>query len=72
MVAAEAAEKKLDRAIRAGQVRRVHGTDWIGDAAKQGVVTEAEARLLREVEAADRARHRGRPFRSGRGASRTT
>ena len=51
VVAAEAAEKKLDRAVRAGQVRRVHGTDWIGDAAKLGVITDDEARLLREVEA---------------------
>ena len=50
VVAAEAAEKKLDRAVRAGQVRRVHGTDWIGDAAKLGVITESEAQLLREVE----------------------
>jgi acyl-CoA dehydrogenase len=51
VVAAEVAEKKLDRAVRAGQVRRVHGTDWIGDAAKLGIVTDDEARLLREVEA---------------------
>jgi acyl-CoA dehydrogenase len=50
VVAAEAAEKKLDRAVRAGQVRRVHGTDWIGEAAKQGVITDSEAQLLREVE----------------------
>jgi acyl-CoA dehydrogenase len=50
-VAAEAAEKKLDRAVRAGQVRRVHGTDWVGDAAKIGIVSDEEARLLREVEA---------------------
>jgi acyl-CoA dehydrogenase len=49
-VAAEAAEKKLDRAVRAGQVRRVHGTDWIADAAKLGIVSDEEARLLREVE----------------------
>ena len=47
---AEVAEKKLDRAVRAGQVRRVHGTDWVGDAAKLGVISEDEARLLREVE----------------------
>lgn len=51
VVAAEVAEKKLDRAVRAGQVRRVHGTDWIGDAAKVGVITDEEATLLREVEA---------------------
>jgi acyl-CoA dehydrogenase len=50
-VAAETAEKKLDRAVRSGQVRRVHGTDWVGDAAKIGVISEDEARLLREVEA---------------------
>jgi acyl-CoA dehydrogenase len=49
-VAAEAAEKKLDRAVRAGQVRRVLGTDWIADAAKIGIVSDEEARLLREVE----------------------
>ena len=67
VVAAEVAEKKLDRAVRAGQVRRVHGTDWIGDAAKLGVITDDEAPLLREVEAADRPRHRRRSLRSGRG-----
>jgi acyl-CoA dehydrogenase len=50
-VAAEAAERKLDRAVRAGHVRRVHGTDWIGDAAKLGVVSDEEARALRELEA---------------------
>jgi acyl-CoA dehydrogenase len=51
VVLAEAAEKKLERAIRAGQVRRVHGSDWIGDALMQGVVSDSEAQLLREVEA---------------------
>jgi len=50
VVAAEATDKKLDRAVRAGQVRRVHGTDWIGEAAAQGVITDSEAHLLREVE----------------------
>jgi acyl-CoA dehydrogenase len=49
-VAAEAAEKKLDRAVRHGQVRRVHGSDWIGDAAKLGILSDDEAHLLREVE----------------------
>ncbi len=50
VVAAEEAEKKLDRAIRAGTVRRYHGIDWIGDARAKDVITEAEALLLREVE----------------------
>jgi acyl-CoA dehydrogenase len=51
VVAAETAEKKLDRAVRTGKVRRVHGADWIGDAAKVGILSEEEALLLREVEA---------------------
>ena len=51
VVAAEEAEKKLERAIRAGTVRRYHGIDWIADAAEKGIVTESEAQLLREVEA---------------------
>jgi acyl-CoA dehydrogenase len=50
VIAAEDAEKKLDRAVRAGTVRRYHGIDWIGDAEAKGVVTAAEAALLREVE----------------------
>jgi acyl-CoA dehydrogenase len=50
VIAAEGAEKKLDRAVRAGQIRRVHGADWVGDAAKLGIISEDDARLLREVE----------------------
>jgi acyl-CoA dehydrogenase len=48
---AEEAEKKLDRAVRNGVVRRYHGIDWIGDAQKAAVITVPEAELLREVEA---------------------
>lgn len=51
VIAAEAAEKKLERAIRAGTFRRFHGIDWIGDALGKGVITEGEAQLLRDVEA---------------------
>jgi acyl-CoA dehydrogenase len=47
---AEEAEKKLDRAIRKGEVQRFHGIDWIGDAFRKGILTEAEGTLLREVE----------------------
>ncbi len=36
VVAAEEAEKKLERAIRAGTLRRYHGIDWIGEAMAQG------------------------------------
>ncbi len=51
VIQAEEAEKKLERAIRAGTIRRYHGIDWIGDAAGKGVITESEAILLKEVEA---------------------
>lgn len=51
VVAAEEAERKLDRAIRQGVVRRYHGLDWIADAVAKGVLTAAEGALLAEVEA---------------------
>ena len=50
VVAAEEAEKKLERAIRSGAVRRFHGIDWIAAAAEAGSITESEALMLREVE----------------------
>ena len=50
VIAAEDAERKLERAIRAGTVRRYHGIDWIGDAVAKSVVSESEAGLLREAE----------------------
>jgi len=49
-VEAEAAEKKLDRAVRAGSVRRLHGNDWIGEAVAKNVLTESEGTMLRELE----------------------
>ena len=51
VVAAEEAEKKLEKAVRTGTIRRYHGIDWIGDAVTQNVITTEEATLLREVEA---------------------
>ena len=50
VIASEDAEKKLDRAIRAGTIQRYHGIDWFGDAAAKGVISTAEADLLREAE----------------------
>jgi acyl-CoA dehydrogenase len=50
VIASEEAEKKLERAIRAGTVRRYHGIDWIGDAVTKGVLTESEGTQLKEVE----------------------
>ncbi|MEC9367524.1 MAG: acyl-CoA dehydrogenase, partial [Pseudomonadota bacterium] len=49
VIAAEEAEKKLDRAIRKGEVRRTHANDWIGDAKQKGILTAEEAALLKEV-----------------------
>ncbi|MGE3067411.1 MAG: acyl-CoA dehydrogenase, partial [Hyphomicrobiaceae bacterium] len=51
VIEAEDAEKKLDRAVRAGQVHRYHNNDWIGEAQHKGILTESEALLLREAEA---------------------
>ncbi len=50
VIAAEQAERKLERAIRAGSVRRFHGIDWLGEAVSKDVLTPDEAALLREVE----------------------
>jgi acyl-CoA dehydrogenase len=51
VIAAEEAERKLERAVRAGTVQRYHGRDWIGEAEQKGVIDAKEAALLREVEA---------------------
>jgi acyl-CoA dehydrogenase len=45
-VALEEAEKKLERAIRLGEVKRFHDRDWIKDAEDQGVLSADEAREL--------------------------
>ncbi|HML29751.1 MAG TPA: acyl-CoA dehydrogenase [Hyphomicrobium sp.] len=50
VIAAEPVEKKLEKAIRDGVVRRYHGSDWFAEAAAKGVITAAEAEQLREVE----------------------
>jgi acyl-CoA dehydrogenase len=50
VIAAEPAEKKLDRAIRAGTVRRYHNVDWIADAVEKGVLSAQEGQQLKEVE----------------------
>jgi acyl-CoA dehydrogenase len=51
VVAAEGAERKLERAIRQGIIQRFHGLDWIAEAEAKGVLDAAEAAQLREVEA---------------------
>jgi acyl-CoA dehydrogenase len=48
VVANEEAERKLERAIRSGAVRRYHNTDWIAEAEQKGVLSGEEARALAE------------------------
>ena len=43
------ADRRLEKAIRNGDVRRYHTTDPIAEAVEQGVLTEDEGRSLREV-----------------------
>ncbi len=50
VIAAQDAERKLDRAVRAGTVRRFHGMDWINEAVAKNVLSEEEAALVREAE----------------------
>jgi acyl-CoA dehydrogenase len=51
VIQAEEIEKKVDRAVRQGAIRRFHGIDWIGDAVTKSVISAEDGRLLREVEA---------------------
>ncbi|MEL6373053.1 MAG: acyl-CoA dehydrogenase [Pseudomonadota bacterium] len=51
VIAAEDAEKKLERAIRKGEIQRFHGKDWFEDAREKGVLSAQEAELLKETEA---------------------
>lgn len=47
----EDAEKKLNRAVRQGTIRRLHGIDYIEEAFTKGIISKDEASLLKEVEA---------------------
>jgi acyl-CoA dehydrogenase len=49
VVACQEADKKLERAIREGKVKRFHNNDWIAEAEKKGVLTEQEALDLAEL-----------------------
>jgi hypothetical protein len=50
VIAAEDAERKIERAVREGKVRRYLGNDWLADAQAKGVITLDEMALLRETE----------------------
>jgi acyl-CoA dehydrogenase len=49
IVACEEADRKLERAIRKGEVSRFHDRDWIAEAEAKGVLSEEEARDLAEL-----------------------
>jgi len=51
MVAAEDADRKIERAVRDGKIQRFLGNDWFADALAKGVITAEEATLLRETDA---------------------
>jgi len=48
-VTCEEADKKLERAIRKGEVQRFHNNDWIAEAEVKGVLTSDEAADLAEL-----------------------
>ena len=50
VIEAEEVEKKVEAAIRKGEIRRYHGIDWIGDAVEKNIISDNEAGLVREVE----------------------
>jgi acyl-CoA dehydrogenase len=50
VIESEEADKKLDRAIRSGLVKRYLGNDWFKEAVDKRVLSQAEADLLRETE----------------------
>ena len=49
-IAAEEADKKLDKAVRKGVIMRTHANDWIADAQDKNVLTADEAKMLKELE----------------------
>jgi acyl-CoA dehydrogenase len=49
VVACEEAEKKLERAIRKGEVKRFYNNDWIKEAEAKAVLSAEEARDLAEL-----------------------
>lgn len=48
-IKSEEAAAKIDRAAKRGIVRRYHGIDFIADAVAGNIISEQEARLLREA-----------------------
>ncbi len=50
VIEAEPAERKVEKALRAGLIRRSLNRDWLGEAETKGIITSEEAELLRETE----------------------
>jgi acyl-CoA dehydrogenase len=50
LAAAEEANRKIERGVRKGEVKRYHGRDWIAEAVQAGVISSAEEALVRELE----------------------
>ncbi len=50
VIEAEPAERKVEKALKAGVIRRALDRDWLGDATEKGIITADEAKLLRETE----------------------
>ena len=50
VVESEEADRKLDRAVRNGLVKRYLGNDWFKEAVDKRVLSQAEADMLRETE----------------------
>ncbi len=49
-IEAESAERKVEKALKAGVLRRSLDRDWLGEAEEKGIITSEEAKLLRETE----------------------
>ena len=49
VVANDEADKKLERAIRKGEVKRFYNNDWIADAERKNILTAEEARSLADL-----------------------
>ena len=50
IVAAEEADRKLEKAVRSDTIRRTHANDWIADAKEKNVITAQEAETLKDLE----------------------
>ncbi len=50
VIESEDAERKLDRAVRDGVVKRYLGNDWFKEAVEKRILSQAEADMLRETE----------------------